>query len=79
MKKFTTSLIAASFCSLFAVACHASSTPVTPSKEAVDACSVLKENDSCDFMKDNAKMTGTCQKGQDGKLSCVVKSDKPLM
>jgi hypothetical protein len=42
-----------------------------PSAEAIAACKGFKENDSCNFIQDNTKIAGTCQKTKDNVIACV--------
>ena len=78
-KKFT-GLLFAIVGSIFALNAVASSSTggttggaTASPKEAVDACSGKNEGDTCDFTKDNNKVSGTCQKDQEGKMACTEK------
>jgi len=45
----------------------------TASSSPVDACNGKSDGDSCSFTKDKKAVSGTCQRGDDGKTSCVEK------
>lgn len=63
------------FCSVGMNVAFAAANPSSPkpdeniTHDALDACKESKEGDSCMYIKDDTKLTGSCQK-QDDKLKC---------
>lgn len=48
----------------------------TQAKDALAACNDLKEGAMCNFNQSSKKVSGTCQKNQDNKLSCAATMNK---
>lgn len=72
MNKNTVHIIAILF-SILGMNAYASSTNTTPSPEAYDACSSLKDGETCHFKQGpHITRTGICQNDSNGKLVCVV-------
>jgi len=71
------SLIFAAIAALFAFTTVASAntggSTETTASSPVDACNGKSDGDSCSFTKDKKAVSGTCQRGEDGKTSCVEK------